>query len=70
MSVKISPPVRKVSHPKVLTQLQGTGLTNRHSPAKKTTDLVAPQKKGLNRVDGSYAVVLASTRLVKGVRLG
>jgi len=67
MSVKISPPVRNVFRPKILAPLQRTVLTIRHSPAKKTTDPVAPLKKGWNRVDGSYAVVHAATRLVKVV---
>jgi len=73
MSVKISPPVRNVSRPTVLAPLQRTCLTIRHSPAKKTTDPVAPLKKAWSRVDGSYAVVLAPrssrpvTRLMKVV---
>jgi len=70
MSVKISPLVRKVSHPKVLAPFQRTGLTIRHSPAK-ATDSIAPLEKGWSRVDGPYAVVLARdtpvTRLVKFV---
>ena len=68
MSVKISPPVRNVSRPTVLAPLQRTDLTLRHSPAKKTTNPVAPLKKGCSRVDGSYAVVPAPvTRLMKVV---
>jgi len=56
-----------------MSPLQRTGLTIRHSPAKKSTDPVAPLKKGWSRVNGSYAVVLAPrhrlpvTRLMKVV---
>jgi len=34
----------------------------------KTADAAAPLKKGWSRVDGSYAVVLAATGLVKVVQ--
>jgi len=66
MSVKISPPVRKVPRPSSLAPLQKIDLTTSHSPAK-TTDPVAPLKEERNRVERSCAVVLAVTRLAKVV---
>jgi len=60
------PPVRNVFRPKVLVPLQRTGLTTRHSPAETCRSRI-PAEKEWDRVDESYAVVLAATRLVKVV---
>jgi hypothetical protein len=59
--------MRNVSRPRILAPLQKTGLTARHSPAKKTADLVAPLKEERGRVNWSYAVALAATCPMKVV---